>query len=157
MRKFMVGLLLLVVAACRSLPQETVDAVAISNAESAAIVSIWNDKVVPEKGQNGTIDVNALAVQFADHVHKLFVARDQIQQYLDGSNGDSDAALGFRVATDLLMDIDANINMVFATWDKWIDPAVDAEQFIADINKMISDFQLLNRKFNEWANQFGVK
>jgi hypothetical protein len=101
--------------------------------------------------------VNVLAIKYADHVHRLIIARDEIQVYLDGAKGDPDAALGFRTATNLLMDIDANINLVFGNWPAWINPASDTRQFISDVNAMIENFQLLDRKFNEWVKQFKVK
>ncbi|MCI0558117.1 MAG: hypothetical protein MN733_06450 [Nitrososphaera sp.] len=157
MRKFILGLLL-VFAACRSLPQETADSIAISNQESAAVISMWNDKILPEENKaDSTTDVNALSVEFADHVHKLFVARDKVQTYLNNKGGDADVAFGFQVATALLMDIDTNINLVFSQWNQWLDPAADKTAFKTDVQKMIADFQMLNRKFNDWSNQFGAK
>ena len=159
MRKFMIGLFLLVVAACRSLPQETVDAYAVSQEESAAIVSIWEEKIVPSANNPNppVADVNALAVEYFTHVHMLIMARDSIQVYLDSAKGDADAALGFRTATNLLMDIDANIQLVLNNWASWTSPDSGTAQFISDVNTMISNFKILDRKFNEWVKQFGVK
>jgi hypothetical protein len=157
MRKIVLGLLL-ILAACRSLPTETVNDIGTANRQGVAITSIWSHKIVPEANNAGsTLDVNALAIEWADHFHKLVVARDSVQSYLDGATGDKDVSLGYRTATELLLDFDANINMVFNNWNQWLDPAADKTKFILDINKMVADYKMLNAKFNEWANQFGVK
>lgn len=159
MRKFMIGLLLLVMAACRSLLQETVDAYAVSQSESNAIVSIWEEQLVPSANNPNppVTDIDALAVTYFDHIHKLAVARDTIQIYLDSAKGDPDAAFGFNTGTQLLMYIDANIQQVLKSWEQWLDPNSDKEQFIVDVNNMIADFKVLDRKFDEWIKQFKVE
>lgn len=159
MRKFVIGLFLLVVVACRSLPQDVADAHATSQDESTAIVSIWEEQLVPSANGNSDVvtDVNELAMEYSEHVHKLIVARDIVKTYLESANGDPDAALGFNTATELLLDIDLNIQLVLNNWEAWRDPESDTSQFIKDVNEMIVNFKTLDRKFNEWVKQFKVK
>ena len=160
MRKFVVGLVLMLAAACRSLPVDVYDANTVSNDESAAIIALWQIDVLPElRNADSTKNPEALSIELRKHVAEAFTARAIINEYLKSPRGDVDAAKGFEVASQLLYDIYFNIEQVLNSWNDWTDPnlPLNNNQFVSDMNEQIHKFNVLNDKFNEWVKQFKVK
>ena len=162
MRKILIGVMLLV-AACRSVPQDVV----IANVDSQAYLTAFEDikaKVLANVGNGNAPSDNeriAIAAKWADAMHQVMVARDKIQVFLDKSGKDSDLSTGYSISTQILADIDANTNVIFENWQAFFYKLQEGEydngreEFVAMLQRDMERFTTLDQKFQEWINQFG--
>lgn len=163
MRKFLLGLLVMV-AACRSVPGELVETNNKMRRESTAAFVVAEDtlkKIEQRSAELNDESVTAAWKEWALHVEQATAARVYVQDYLrlSANSSDKDVSNAYEVGSRLLADLDYGMGEIQLYWSEMVDPANEdkAQAFVAMFRSDIVRFNELQRKFDEWLKQFPVK
>lgn len=160
--KSIVFILFLAIAACRSVPSDVNQAHQLSKVESAAALSVAEDtleKIEDKSAELNNTSVTAAFDSWATHLKNIQEARIVVQNYLVQTKAGDDLTGPYNVANQLLLDMNGGFVGISVSWADMIKPEreVDAVKFIALFRKDIERYRVLQRKFDEWINQFKVK
>ncbi len=149
--------LVLLVAACRSIPGDVVAAHEIDLKESkSALVKLEN---VLKKVESKTVEFNVQEVysEWTEHFINIVAARIVVSDYLKESK-EFELSGAYNTGLRLLEDLDGGFTFVAAEWLQVLHEANDVSRvkLLVGMRKDIARYRILQRKFDEWIRQFKV-
>ncbi len=160
--KSLVLVLVLAVAACRSVPSDVATAHQTSKTESAAALTLAEgtlQKIEDKSAELNDASVTAAYNEWAAHVAKIREARAVVAKYLVDTSAGPDLTGPYQVANQILADMDTGFGLVNLHWQEMLEDgrAADAAEFRRLFRRDIERYRILQRKFDEWISQFRVK
>jgi hypothetical protein len=161
--KSLLLVLVVAIAACRSVPQEVKDAYNRTKTDGAAILVVAED--VLDKIETASSEVNDEYVSAAynkwhEHYEQLVSDRAVVVDYLLSSKADK-AANGYIVAGKLLSDMNISMREIVVHWETMLSDVENNPniigKFIDTFRRDIQRYRTLQRKFDEWIEQFRVR
>lgn len=156
--KVMLAMLVLVIAACRTVPANVRTAHDLSIAESSKAfnaVDNFIQDVGIRVGEIGEEEVMAAYNGWRDGIDKAVAARAIVKKYLIDTKAGYDANRGYDVAERLLADLNLNVGQIWADWPEL--NTTSGKIFVARFRLDMARFGTLERKFDDWIRQFKVK
>ena len=155
-------IIVLAVAACRSVPSDVSEAHKFSMVESKAAFEIADTTLTAVANKSAELNderVTALHTKWLEHKSNISKARAVVRKYLVETDAGADLTGAYDVATVMLNDMDNGFASVNRAWEEMIDPAnsVQAETFISLFRRDIERYKELEKKFDDWISQFRVK
>lgn len=154
--------LVLAVAACRSVPRDVADAHQITKTEGEAAMVLASDtltKIETKSEELNDASVDAAFEEWQEHLNAVLEARAVVTKYLNESKAGDDVTKSYAVAQQLLLDMHGGFIAIDKYWQQMLleERAADAERFVTLFRKDIARYRELMRKFDEWISQFRVK
>jgi len=160
--KMFLAVVVLAIAACRSVPADVRQAHDTSMVESKAALVIATDTLAKIETRSTELnDATVLAAykEWISHISVMRDARGIVALYLAESKAGPDVEGPYSVGLRLVTSMDRGFAAINQHWAAMIDPLRedDAKVFLALFRKDIERFKVLERKFDEWIKQFRVK
>lgn len=160
--KVILAVLVLAIAACRSVPSNVRAAHDLSLTESKAAFVIAEDtlaKIETKSAELNDATVSAAYVLWLEHRNKVVSARGVVARYLADSKAGKDVTEPYATGRQLLADMNRGFAVINARWVDILKTENDADrvEFVALFRKDIDRFRVLERKFDEYIKQFKVK
>jgi len=160
--KICLGVLLLAMISCRSVPSEVSAAhdTTIQESQQVFIIaeSLLNKIALKSEELNSDVAYDSY-VAWKEHIIKLSEARAIVAFYLTKTKAGPDVTKPYAVAEQLLTDMHNGFITMVQHWEEMLRPdrEVDANEFIQAFRRDIERYRILEHKFNEWIKQFKVK
>lgn len=154
-------ILIVVIAACRSIPENVRVAHDISIEQSEHAMNTAQRFMDILEAQIEVIDdngVQSIKSHWVGYIRMVILHRQIVQKYLGLEAEDVLLSKAYFTATQLLSDIDFNFMVMTNNWDVFFDEIDHGEEaFIAHMRADIARLKKLESSFDKWIKQFNVE
>jgi hypothetical protein len=159
--KVFLAVLVLAIAACRSIPSDVRQAHDLSVVESAAAFDNVEAVLLQIEADIESIDDEFIKKEYDEwvkHMNTVLEARATVWKYLNEKESDLELKGAYATGDRLAKDISNNFIILCKNWEEiFTDPNHNPDNYIPFFRRDMKRFNELERKFHEWIAQFKVK